>query len=89
MLGDAEAALALGGTSLDLCWLLAVLGLAPARLACIGEIGIEPQCTYNISEMLISGIFVNANTPSQLLSAWPQGCQLPRACPSDCWSTTS
>ena len=63
MLGDAEAALALGGTSLDLCWLLAVLGLAPARFACIGETGIELQSTDNNSEMLVSCIFVNTNSP--------------------------
>ena len=63
MLGDAEAALALGGTSPVLCWLLAVLSLAPAGLACIGEIVIVPQNTYNISEVFISGIFVNANSP--------------------------
>ena len=40
MLGDAEATLALGGTSLVLCWLLAVLSLAPAGLACIGKTSI-------------------------------------------------
>ena len=63
MLGDAEAALDLGGTSLGLCCLLAVLGLAPARFACNGETRIELQSTWYNSELLVSCSFVNTNSP--------------------------
>ena len=65
MLGDAEAALDLGGTSLGLCCLLAVLGLAPARFACIGETRIELQSTWYLynSELLVGCLFVSTNLP--------------------------
>ena len=61
MLGDAEAALDLGGTSLGLCCLLAVLGLAPARFACNGETIGNTSTWYNLNCYFFS--FVNTNLP--------------------------
>ena len=63
MLGDAEAALDLGGTSLGLCCLLAVLGLASARFACNGETIGNTGTWYNLNCYYFFFSFVNTNLP--------------------------